>query len=237
VHINPTDGEGLLVLDTRVVPFNDIRVRKALKYAVDRAKIAALVGSAATPTCQLLPPYIPGYARCCPYTLHPNRACAWTAPDIATAERLIADSHTRGTAITLWNFGIVGSDDVAIASYIVSLLDRLGYRAQQRNLTSASAAAYGRFADSRTKAQVALVGWGVGFPAASESIQALLSCETSAPTPPTTPTELRPAARGRDPPRASSRGSEVPRRPHLGAGRQEGQRQRAARATRRTRPH
>ena len=55
-------------------PFNDVRVRQALNYAIDRAKIAQLYGgsSFATPTCQPIAPGLPGYRRYCPYTLHPR---------------------------------------------------------------------------------------------------------------------------------------------------------------------
>jgi ABC-type transport system substrate-binding protein len=57
-----------------MAPFNDIGVRRALNYAVDRGKVAKLVGSDAQPTCQFLPPYIPGYQRYCPYTLDQGKA-------------------------------------------------------------------------------------------------------------------------------------------------------------------
>jgi YVTN family beta-propeller protein len=181
LHINPSDTLDMLVLDTRVVPFNDLRVRRALNYAVDRAKIASLAGSAAQSTCQFLTPNIPGYRRYCPYTADPNSAGVWRAPDFATAERLIAASHTRGTAITVWNLGLVAGNAIAVGRYIVSLLDRLGYRARQRNLSANAPAALERFADSRTKAQVALLTYFPNYPAASEFIKWLLSCQNFLP--------------------------------------------------------
>jgi peptide/nickel transport system substrate-binding protein len=60
LHPTPNDVLDQLALNTRVAPFNDIRVRRALNYAVDRGRVAKLVGSAAQPTCQFLPPYIGG---------------------------------------------------------------------------------------------------------------------------------------------------------------------------------
>ena len=94
-----------LVLNTRIAPFNDIRVRRALNYAIDRAKIARLLGPYNQPSCQTLPPYLPGYRPYCPYTLDPNPTGAWHAPDVAQAEHLDRDIRTRGTPITIWNLG------------------------------------------------------------------------------------------------------------------------------------
>ena len=45
----------------------------------------------ATPTCQILPPNIPGYVRYCPYG----------APDLRTARRLVAASGTRGMRVVV----------------------------------------------------------------------------------------------------------------------------------------
>jgi Bacterial extracellular solute-binding proteins, family 5 Middle len=124
LYVNPSPNVDALVLNTRVAPFNDIRVRQAISYAVDRAKIARLVTQGTRLTCQTLPPYLPGYDRFCPYTLDPNRAGIWHAPNLAKAERLIALSHTRGTPITLWNLGQYHLDYTPAVTYLVGLLER-----------------------------------------------------------------------------------------------------------------
>src|SRR5262249_10339467 len=54
LQVNPDVVLNELVLNTRVAPFNDIRVRRALNYAVDRAEVARLTGTAAQPSCQFL---------------------------------------------------------------------------------------------------------------------------------------------------------------------------------------
>jgi peptide/nickel transport system substrate-binding protein len=179
LHIDPSDHVDQLVLNTSVAPFNDLRVRRALNYAIDRAEVARLVGAPAQPTCQFLPPYIPGYKRYCPYTLGPNTAGIWRAPDLATAERLISASHTRGTPITVWMIGVFG-DPSRIGQYVVSLLDRLGYTANLRNV-EADNTAPGRFADSRTKAQVAITPYFPNYPAPSEYINWFLGCQSFVP--------------------------------------------------------
>ena len=105
LHVHPLVATGALILNTRTAPFNDVRVRRAISYALDRAKIARLLGHYSPPTCQVLPPYLPGYRRYCPYTIDPNAAGVWHAPNLARAEQLIAASHTRGTRVTIWNLG------------------------------------------------------------------------------------------------------------------------------------
>jgi YVTN family beta-propeller protein len=152
LYVTPADGTNELVLNTRVAPFTDVRVRRALNYAIDRAKIARLLGQYNQPSCQALPPYLPGYRPYCPYTLNPNPGGAWHAPNLAEADRLIAASHTTGTPITIWNLGGWSNGYSTLEAYLVSLLDQLGYPTTVKNV-STDANAPLRFADSRTRAQ------------------------------------------------------------------------------------
>jgi peptide/nickel transport system substrate-binding protein len=131
-HSFATTETDFLQINTALPPFNDVRVRQALNFAVDRAAIAAIYGGpqAATPTCQVLPPGVLGYQPYCPYTRHPSAGGRWTAPDLPRAERLAAASGTRGERVTVWG----PSDDPvlgrAVVPYTVGILRRLGYRAQ-----------------------------------------------------------------------------------------------------------
>ena len=120
-------------LNTRLPPFDDIRVRRALSLAIDRRRLVRLFGGPdqATATCQILPPGIPGYRRNCPYTRNPGRAGRWTAPNLAEAERLVAASGTRGTAVTVWDSRDAGNP-TSVDEYVARLLRGLGYRASVR---------------------------------------------------------------------------------------------------------
>jgi peptide/nickel transport system substrate-binding protein len=135
----------MVVLNTRAAPFNNVRVRQAINYAIDRGEIARLIGGDSTPTCQVLAPYIPGYRRHCPYTLHPSPTGTWQAPDLTQAERLIAASHTRGTPIELWNLGDIQGDFNPAGRYLTSLFHQLGYRARYKDFSSNPLQASGRF--------------------------------------------------------------------------------------------
>jgi hypothetical protein len=65
----------------------NLRVRQALNYAIDRAKMVQLYGGPtfAAPTCQPVAPGLPGYRRYCPYTQHPTADGRWSAPDLSRA--------------------------------------------------------------------------------------------------------------------------------------------------------
>lgn len=180
LHVHPLVATGVLILNTRTAPFNDVRVRRAISYALDRAKVARLLGHYSRLTCQVLPPYLPGYRRYCPYTIYPNAGGVWHAPNLARAEQLIAASHTRGTRVTIWNLGTFEPGYKRVGPYLVSLLDQLGYRAQIKDLSD-DVNAPPRFADSRTSAQAALSGIGTSYLTASQMIKTPFACQSFVP--------------------------------------------------------
>ena len=128
LHLVPQQATTFVFLNVLRRPFDDVRVRRALNYAVDRKQVAALHGSAllAQPTCQLVPPTVPGYRPYCPYTVAPDRAGDWKAPDLPKARALIRASGTRGQTIVVWSFSYFRSE----SQYFVALLRRLGYHAR-----------------------------------------------------------------------------------------------------------
>ena len=166
-HLWPYDGIFAMYLNTRVPPFDDPRVRRAVAYAVDRRAVQKLYPGPADISCQFLPPNFPGYQPYCPYTLDPSPAGAWTAPDRATAARLIKESGTSGMKVTVWSF----ANFAGVSRYFARLLDSLGYRARVRVLGDNSQAGFNKFyyylADSRHKAQMGAY-WETGYPTAAD---------------------------------------------------------------------
>jgi YVTN family beta-propeller protein len=148
-HRYPFLGQFAMYLNTRVPPFDDPRVRRALSYAVDRNAVRELYPGPAQVTCQYVPPNFPGYQPYCPYTLNP-RAGAWTAPDRAAASRLIDQSGTRGMRVTVWSYDVFAG----VSRYFVELLDSLGYHARLRAFADGGRF-FGFVNDSRNKAQMA----------------------------------------------------------------------------------
>src|SRR5262249_6882625 len=150
-------------LNVRRQPFNDVRVRRALAYAVDRARIVQLHGGPllARPTCQIVPPTTPGYLRYCPYTLGPRANGAWTAPDLAKAQRLIAASHTRGDEINVWTTAYFHGE----GTYLTTLLRQLGYRPRLHYIPDL--ATYFEAINKAANVQAAFGGW-FGAPHAAD---------------------------------------------------------------------
>jgi peptide/nickel transport system substrate-binding protein len=137
LHTGPLVATFVLALNTRVPPFNSLAARRALNYAIDRTKVVALNGGplAAQPTCQILPPTMPAYQPYCPYTLHSSLGGAWTAPDLARAKRLVRASGTRGDKVTVPNMTDGSAMPSAMARYVASVLDQLGYQLGLRRST------------------------------------------------------------------------------------------------------
>jgi peptide/nickel transport system substrate-binding protein len=169
LQINPTLGTNFLFLNVNVPPFNDVRVRRALNFALDRGRIVAADGgrSAAEPACQILPPQLPGYQAYCPYTIHARPHGPWHGPDLARARRLVAASHTNGMRVEVWDtFGPPVFLREGRAT--VTTLRELGYRASLHLLPDSKYFTYTN--DSRNRAQVIDGGWSADYPAADDLI-------------------------------------------------------------------
>ncbi len=124
-HVSPVQAIVLVFLNVTRPPFDDVRVRRALNYAVDRSKISASY-ALAQPTCQPRPPGTVGFRRYCPYTAAPSPTGEWKAPDVARARRLVNASGTRGMKVTVWTYPGFWE---AGARGAVRALQELGYRA------------------------------------------------------------------------------------------------------------
>ena len=173
-----------MFLNVRRPPFDDVRVRRALNYAIDRRHIVEIAGGPelAQPTCQILTPGLPGYEPYCPYTLEPSAAGTWTAPDVAKAQRLVEESGTKGARVTVWT--ATEGERVPIARYFVSVLRALGYRSSLRRLPGNFGTYYPVIADSRTEAQIGQYGWALDYLTPANFIEPTLSCEAFVPADP-----------------------------------------------------
>lgn len=174
LHVNPALQTDYVVLNARVPPFDDLRARQALNLAFDRNSIVRLYGGpqVARPSCQILPPEMPGYRRYCPYTLHPRTGGVWSAPDLAKATRLVRASGTRGMKVSVLDTPepIFRGEGQAV----VSALRRLGYRASLDVVSDTKFVAIS--ANPRNRAQIISGDWAADYPAASDFIALKLTC-------------------------------------------------------------
>ena len=176
LHSGPLTATIALTLNTRVAPFDKLAARQAVNDAIDRNTVIALNGGSFTaqPTCQVLPPTMPGYHAYCPYTIQPGPGGAWTAPDFARAEQLARASGTLGDRVTVLYGDEDGFPTLATARYVVSVLDQLGYRASLRVVSSDAYCSV--LGDSRDRVQAGFFTWYQDYPAPSDFIEPLLSC-------------------------------------------------------------
>jgi peptide/nickel transport system substrate-binding protein len=169
LRLVPEQATVYFFMNTKRPPFDDIRVRRALNYAIDRRRVVELHGGTAVAqsTCQLVPPTIAGYVRYCPYTLAPRRSGEWTAPDLARAQQLIAASGSAGQEVTVWTFSYFAKE----GRYVVSLLSRLGYRARLKEVNDLTTY-FAAIDDPKTQAQSGIAG-AYGLASATFELEAM----------------------------------------------------------------
>ncbi len=167
VHTEAQQATVFMFLNTRRAPFDDLRVRRAVNFAVDRQRVSALYGSSmAQPTCQVIPPSTTGYRPYCPFTTDPNGDGHWLGPDLAKARSLVAASGTKGEQVVVWTFADFSKE----ANYLVGVLDELGYRARVHVI--ADPGTYFDTLDRRPDAQAGMYGW-FGNPLAVDTLTTL----------------------------------------------------------------
>jgi len=96
-------------------PFNDLRVRQAINYAVDPAALTRIFGGRLHPSQQILPPGMPGYQE---YKLYPG-------PDLEKAKALLAEAKPSDMDITVWTDD--EPDRKRIGAYYQDVLNQLGF--------------------------------------------------------------------------------------------------------------
>jgi len=164
-------------LNVNLPPFDDVRVRQALNYAVDRDALVALFGGTAlaAPVCTILPPDMPGHSAHCDYTQNPGSH--WSAPDMDRAHALVEASGTRGQKVT-----VVSEDSVtsrAVGAYLQSVLADLGYDAALQSISGDIQFTY--IQNSNNKVQISVTQWYQDYPAASNFLHVLFGCDSFTP--------------------------------------------------------
>jgi peptide/nickel transport system substrate-binding protein len=136
-------------MNTHVPPFNKVAVRRAVNYAISRKWLVHLAGDLAQPTENVLPPDYPSYRK---HTLYRH--------NFRKAMRLVAASGERGKRVTVWNHDLPG--DRPFTEYLVTVLNKLGFRAHERVVTASDY--WSTLSEPSTRAQIGFADWIQDYP-------------------------------------------------------------------------
>jgi peptide/nickel transport system substrate-binding protein len=174
VHIEPLTAFWYLPMNVNLPPFNNLKARQAVNFAIDRNAAIKIFGGPklATPSCQVLPPGFPGHQDYCPYTKNPGTK--WSAPDLAKAKQLVKESGTTGQKVTVYS----SDDEVnkAMGVYIQSVLNSIGYKASVKPISVNIFFTYVQ--NTKNKVQINVQQWYQDYPAASDFLYILFGCES-----------------------------------------------------------
>jgi peptide/nickel transport system substrate-binding protein len=116
-RVEPTVSTYYFWMNQTAPPFNNLKVRQAVNYAVDPAALERIYAGQIAPTQQILPPGMPGYKK---YTLYPY--------NLSKAKQLIQQAHVTDKNITVWTDAESPNNDAG--TYLQDVLKKLGFNAK-----------------------------------------------------------------------------------------------------------
>jgi len=149
-------------MNNRVAPFDNVKVRQAVNYAINREALVRVYGGLATTTENILPPTYPQYKK---HDLYPY--------NLAKAKQLVAASGDKGMSVTVWNHDR-GLDPKATA-YLTDVLNSIGFKAKEKIV--AAAVYWTTVGNQATKAQIGFADWFQDYPHPLDWIDVLLNGE------------------------------------------------------------
>ena len=174
VHVTPLTAWWYVPMNTRLAPFDNVKVRQAVNFAIDRKALVNLFGGPvlASPICQVLPPGFPGHVAYCPYTKDPG--AKWSAPDMEKAKQLVEESGTKGMKVTIIPEDKTVSKSIGV--YLQSVLKELGYDVDVKPISPNIQFTF--IQNTNNKVQMSITQWYQDYPAASDFANILFGCSS-----------------------------------------------------------
>jgi peptide/nickel transport system substrate-binding protein len=149
-------------------PFNDIRVRRAINYALDAQALERIYSGTTKPTQQILPPGMPGYKK---YVLYPH--------DMAKARALLKQAKPSDRNITVWTDSL--SPNKEAGEYYEALLKQLGFNTRLKIINADNYfTVIGNM--STPELDTGWTNWGEDYPHPNDFFEPLLAGSSIAPT-------------------------------------------------------
>ena len=117
----PTISTYYFWMNSTVEPFNNLKVREAVNYAVDPAALERIYTGQIVGTQQILPPGMPGYKK---FELFPH--------NVKKAKELIAESGIKDKEVTVWTDSESPNNDAG--TYYAGVLNEIGLKAELKIL-------------------------------------------------------------------------------------------------------
>ncbi len=156
---------GYVTLNTKVKPFDDVKVRQAVNMAINKERITRILNGRATPANQPLPPLMPGY----------DKAFTGYAFDVEKAKALLAEAgHPDGFETILYSTNT--DPQPRIAQAIQQDLAAVGIKAEVRALAQANVIAAGGTEGEAPMIWSGGMAWIADFPDPSNFYGPILGC-------------------------------------------------------------
>lgn len=110
-------------MNTARPPFDDLKVRQAVNYAIDSAALERIYSGSLAAAHQILPEGMPGHE---PYDLYPH--------DMEKARELIAQANPSDRDITVWTDSESPNDKAG--AYYQDVLNKLGFNAKLKTINA-----------------------------------------------------------------------------------------------------
>jgi peptide/nickel transport system substrate-binding protein len=137
-------------LNNAIPPFNNMKAREAVQYAIDpQAIISGVYGGLGRPTQNFLPPGYPQY----------KKINAWNF-DLAKAKQLVQQSGTAGATVDV--YGPNEDPSKASTEYLAGQLTKIGYKPKLHLLSHA--VYFQTIGNQATKAQAMFTDWYQDYP-------------------------------------------------------------------------
>src|SRR5256885_9071825 len=139
-------------MNQRTPPFDNLKARQAVNYAINRQTLVDLRGGLGVPTWNFLPPTYPQYKKITP-TPYPY--------DLQKAKQLVQQSGTAGMTVGVYT---ISDDDIdkKQGEYLAGQLDKIGWKTKLHELAGANY--FVIIGNQATKAQIGFTDWFEDYP-------------------------------------------------------------------------